>query len=157
MKRIVPLLLGLSLLAVPAVSNATTNEFAQTGRFGLGLGGGALTSGLSGKLFLGEAFAAQAVVGTWWGFGLSINVDAIFEMQSIFSNDAVNLNWNVGAGAGTVLGTSTGLAISALAGLSLQLKEFPIELVGEFRPTFLIGSAWNTLYWGGGGHIRYFF
>lgn len=157
-KRIVPLFLGLALLAAPAVSNATTNEFAQTGRFGLGLGAGALTSGLSGKFFLGEAVALQAVVGTWWGYGLSVNADAVFEMPSFFSNEAININWNLGAGAGTVLGTSAGLTVSGLAGLSLQIKQFPIELVGEFRPTFVFGDHWaNTIYWGAGSHIRYFF
>lgn len=159
MKRFIPFVLGIALLAVPAVSQAATSEFAQAGRFGLGLGGGSLSSGLSGKLYLSDAMALQAVVGTWGWSSLSVGVDGVWEMPSLFSNDVLNINWNLGVGAGGVVGGGfNGLSISALAGLGFQLKNIPIEFVPEFRPTFIVGNEFvRGLYWGGGGHIRYFF
>ena len=159
MKRFIPFVLGIALLAVPAVSQATTSEFAQAGRIGLGLGGGSLTSGLTGKLYLSDAMALQAVLGYWGGAGLSVQADGIWEMPSLFSNDVLNINWNVGVGAATILGGfyGFGLGVSGIAGLNFQLKNIPVEFVGEFRPTFVFGEFWNNFWPGGGGYIRYFF
>lgn len=157
MKRFIPFVLGIALLAVPAVSQATTSEFAQAGRFGLGLGGGSLSNGITGKLYLSDAMALQAVVGYWGLGGLTATVDGIWEMPSLFSNEVLNINWNVGVGAGTILGSNFGLGVAGVAGLNFQLKNLPLEFVGEIRPTYIIGDWWNNFYFGGGGYIRYFF
>lgn len=153
------LVAGLVLMA-PLSGRAETNHFAQGGRFGLGLGGTNLVSGLTGKLFIAPPVALQATVGFWYGYGrysgLDIALDGIVEMPSFYSNGSVNLNWNLGGGATIVVGSPFLGGIQGIAGLGLQIKPVPIEVVLELRPTFLFPQA-GYFYFGGGAAIRYFF
>lgn len=161
-KRLIPLILGAALLATPAVASAETNAFAQSGRFGLGIGSGWYTNGISAKYFFGERMSLQGVVGGYggWGLGwggLGVGADVLFEMPSLVGNQDVNLNWNVGPGVAAGFGSGfASVAVSGVVGLSLQLKSFPVDFTIEARPTFRLGD-WSGFYFGGGGHIRYFF
>lgn len=157
MRRLWPLALALALLAVPGRARATTNMLADGHSMGLGLGGGSFAEGVSGKLFLGQGLAAQAAVGMWFARGLAANADVLLEMPQLWTNGTLALNWNAGLGAGVILGSPSAVAVNGVAGLSLQLKPFPIELTTEFRPTFILADLWGGMYFGGGGAIRYFF
>lgn len=138
-----------------------TTPFAQPGKLGLGLGGSSLVSGLSAKYYLSTDTAIQAELGVWAGYGLLIGLDGIYEMPQLWTNGALSINWNVGAGvtAGTYNYSGYGGAIggvSAIAGLGFQLGAFPLEFVTEIRPTFMLG--WNyPFFFGGGGALRYYF
>lgn len=167
MQRIVPLLLGLSLLAVPAASQAKTNEFAGSGRLGLGLGSIRSVSGLSGKFFLSDSMAVQGVVGTYgglgWGYGLvwggiGVGADLLIEMPSLFDHEALNVNWNLGGGASAGVGSGYQVfGVAGVAGISLQLKPVPLDIVFELRPGVHFNSDAGVFYFGTGGHIRYYF
>src|SRR5690554_5013686 len=122
-------MLGLALFALPTVSNAATNEFAQSGRLGLGFGSGRVTNGVSAKYFLSESMALQGVVGSYggwgaWGWGgLGLSADLLFEMPSLVGNKDINVNWNVGAGASAGIGNNyQTVGVSGVAGISLQIK-----------------------------------
>lgn len=171
MKRIIPLVLGLSLLAVPSASNATTNALAESGRFGLGIGSLRSVSGLSGKFFLSESMAVQGVVGSYWGGGwgwgwgggLGIGADLLWEMPSLFEQNELNINWNVGAGASAGLGSGVQtFGVSGVAGISLQLKPVPLDVAFELRPTIQFANVSGVdsgigFGFGVGGHVRYYF
>jgi hypothetical protein len=158
MRNILKFALIVAFLVSPGVANATTNLLAKDHRIGIGLGGGTFTSGLSGKLFLGERLSAQATAGTWWGYGLAANAEVLVEMPQITQASVLGLNWYVGAGAGAVVGTSLALAVNGVAGLSAQLTKIPLEITAEFRPTFIVADGWGGFMWGGGGGaVRYYF
>ena len=172
--------LSLALLLIPSAAHADgggtlgpaiggeagTSIFAQSGRFGLGFGGSNFASGISGKLFLGSALALQGSVGFGYYYGgLDADLDILIEMPRLYSNQYFAINWNFGAGAMLGLGGfGTGIGIEGIAGLSFQLRPYPIELTIEVRPALAFGD-WGH-YWGGfgggfdifeGGAVRWFF
>lgn len=159
MRLFTKLVLVAALVAAPGLASATTNLLQKDHTLGVGLGGGAFTSGISAKAFLGETVSAQATVGRWWGYGLAANVDGLLEMPQFFNQFGVGINWYIGAGAGVVLANSPALGVNAVIGASAQLEQFPLELTAEFRPTYFIGGeAWNYFSWStGGGALRYYF
>lgn len=165
MRRILPVLVLSLGLVLPALAHAETTPFATTGRLGLGFGGGSMASGLSGKFYLSQALAVQASLGLWAGYGWSVGADAILEMPQIWKNEAVSINWNVGAGAGVGFHSAyysayysangTEISVGGVAGLGIQFSQFPVELTAELRPTLFLGNTGFDF--GSGGAIRYFF
>lgn len=173
MKRSLILLGALVALMVPSLAQAETTPFARRGKFGLGLGTGTLATGLTGKYYFQETFALQGTAGLWYwrGPGVNFNLDAIFEMPKIYSNNTINLNWHLGFGG--ALGfygrrysyaydratyEGIGIGVEGVAGFAMQIKPVPLELVIDVRPTYYFGNYW----WGGawigtGASIRYFF
>ena len=146
-------------LSIPVAASAQSGaSFAHAGKLGLGVGGGVLTNGLSGKFYLSDMLAAQAVLGLWYGFGASASVDVILEMPKIYDIEPFSANWNVGVGGSAVLGSGIIVGAQGVVGVAAQLKQFPVEIVAELRPTLLLGSnVWSGFYFGGGGHVRYYF
>lgn len=164
MRRLVGFVLAGALLSAPMAAAQTTETnrpaLAEAGRFGLGLGGTNLTSGISGKLYLGQRTALQAVAGTWWTWGFSVAADYLWEQPNLVTHEAFTLHWYIGAGPTIALGNADfGLAGQAVGGLSFQLREFPLEITGEIRPTvaFVGHGGFTGFYFGSGGAIRYFF
>lgn len=157
-----------TLLAGLVVAHGQSLEFdrgsaalAESGRFGLGLGGGTLSNGVSGKLYLSDRLAAQALVGWWLGAGFSVGADLIYERAFFQSAD---LTLNLYGGAGPALGVftvetpATLAAVAAVGGAGLHLVNVPVEVAIELRPTVLIGdNFWNGFYFGAGGAVRYYF
>lgn len=164
MKRSLLLAAAASLLLALPASATETSYFARPGRFGLGLGGTNLVSGLTGKFFVAPSFALQATVGYWYGYygeagyypGPTVGLDGIFEMSRLAENDAVSLNWNLGVGATVVLGSPFLGGVEGIVGLGLQIKPVPFEFVLELRPTLLFPGP-HYFFFGGGGAIRFFF
>jgi hypothetical protein len=165
MKRIVVLFSLFAVMSLSSVARAAsttdTNLFAQSGRFGLGLGSGTFATGATAKFYLADKLALQGILGLGygWGFGANINVDVVYEMPKIWGNDVLSINWHIGGGGALALyrGSSTGIGIEAVGGPSLQLAKVPLEFVVDLRPTFYFGSGWNTFYPGAGSSVRYFF
>ena len=167
--------LAAALLALPLAANADTvvvtttpdnygpgMPYAHAGKFGLGLGGSSLSSGLSAKYFVTDKVALQGTLGTWFG-GLSVGADVLWEMPVIVKAAAGALNWNIGGGAGLELfnglyGSATALGVSGVAGLAWQFRVFPVEVTAELRPTYIAGNEfYGGFYFGGGGAVRYYF
>lgn len=152
----------LALLAFPAVAHAGASH-RRSGTTGIGLGAGTSGAGLSAKMFLSDASAAQAVVGPWgvWGSGgLGLSADYLYEMPTIVEGDVAELAWNMGAGAGLGIYSSTalpGVAVSGVAGLEVAFKPAPLDLVVEYRPTLSVVPAVGLSLFGLTAHLRYFF
>lgn len=150
-------------VSLPAVASASNNLLAEKHKFGAGLGGGSGVSGVTGKIFLGDALSAQATVGALYGFGIALNADALLEMKPFFDHAALGMNWYVGAGGDVIsysgfgYGSGLSLGFNAVVGVSAQLKELPVELTIEVRPTFWLNNDYGLAWSNGGGAVRYYF
>lgn len=143
------------------IPNAGAGILAEPGRFGLGLGGSSLASGVTGKIYLSPNLAVQANVGWWFSAGFSAGADILFE-RALWRNDDVSVQGYLGAGPSvgvfSVRNSATVLGASGVAGAGVHVAEVPIEVTLEIRPTIVVGSRfWNGFYFGGGGAVRYYF
>ncbi len=166
---------ALTLLALTPDAHAGVRE---SGKFGLGVGAGTLSRGFSLKYFMSNDLSVQGVVGVYgygysdcWityqgacrrrsrGSAVALGADILSERPDIFSNGAVSLAWNVGAGLGLGIPTSDdlGLSISLIAGFEINIDALPIDIVLEYRPTLFVSpfTAFDYTYFT--GHIRYYF
>ena len=167
------------LLIITLFLLAATGLFANNKRFGIGVGGGTMFSGVSGKMLLSDHTAVQGILGFVGGDGFALGADFIMEIPPyLVKNADVTLAWYVGAGAAVLhysysyyYGSSSNnyswntYGISGVLGLSLMLQRFPLEFTLEWRPTFFIDGNGNDnfsygfsgLYLpGSGGSIRFF-
>lgn len=167
--------LSLGALSVPTFAAdynsgvTAATPLTRHGRFGIGLGGGTLTSGVTGKLYLDDRNAIQAVVGTYGGYfannyGFSVGADYLRVMPDIVRGTFAALNWNVGAGVSTIslsryaYANETILGASGILGLGLELKAVPVEVVVEWRPSIFSGTYLSGVYLGEtGGAVRWYF
>lgn len=160
--RLLPALVGLALLAVPALAHAGADH-RRSGTVGVGLGGGTTGAGLSAKVFLSDASAIQAVAGPWGGWGnggLGLSADYLYEMPTLVEGDAAELAWNVGAGAGVGIFSQTatlGVGVAGVLGLEVAFKPVPLDLVVEYRPTLSVLPGVGLDPIGATAHLRYFF
>jgi hypothetical protein len=155
----------LAVLAVPAMAQETgASKVGTTSKFGVGLGGGTMTSGLSAKYYLTEKSAVQATVGLN-GWGTSADLDYVMEFKPLFNHEAGHLFWGAGAGVGAYMYTAwagatyTEFSVSGIVELGWHFSQFPVEVVTDWRPTFVTGDlGYGGLYLAGsGGAIRYYF
>ena len=154
--------------AVALASTAQASEVGGSKKIGLGLGGGTVNSGLAGKYFLSDKLALQGVVGSYAGWGLGLDVDAVQQFGSLAKGDAGELVWGLGAGVGLftwdagkagIAAGGSSLSLSGVGQLAFRFNAAPIEVTAEWRPGFYLGdSAISGLYLGGtGGAVRWFF
>jgi hypothetical protein len=151
----------LTLLAL--LSPLAQAEAPSSGDFGLGLGGGMISTGISGKVYQGPV-AFQGVVG-WWGLGregadaLGLNLDLLKEQPSFAGGGPLKLGWNYGLGGGAVIvdGGGLGLGASGVAGLEFLIQPIPLDVVLEYRPGLWIVPDVDLDLINFSGHIRYYF
>ncbi len=175
MKRLSILLVLLAPLVAPSSARAVPsqgphpvgepsviggkNPVGKPGQLGVGLAGGWYTGGVTVKTAFTEAFAGAATLGSWWGYGLSLSADALWEQPPLAQNDTASLDWY--AGIGPLLALGDGLAAvgaDAIAGLEARFKPIPLELTLDIRPTVLFGSThFGYFRLAGQGAIRYWF
>lgn len=157
--RTLPALLIAAMAFSPAALAET--DIRAPGSVGVGLGAGTLASGISGKLFISEALAAQALLGIG-GYknnaaGLSGGLDLLVEMPAIADTPDIELGWNLGVGG--ALGVGNGLFVGAagVAGIEAALKPVPLDLTLEYRPVLGVvnGLVFDPFHFG--GHLRYWF
>ena len=142
-------------------SAGVTNIHANK-KFGLGFGGGAYSSGITGKVFLNNTLAVQAFASFGWYWGLEVGADVMYQGKQLWTNGDLGLNWEAGAGAFIAPGFGAAVGVNGVVGLSLQYRPIPVELTADIRPTLSFGSwsAWagySPFYVSGGGAIRYYF
>jgi hypothetical protein len=164
---LVPLTALLCVLSTPALSTpalAFDTVPRQPGKFGLGLGGGTRTSGLSGKYTFTKEFSLQGLVGTdsrraYGGDGtLAMALSALVEMPALHEDDDIEVAWCVGAGPFMAVGDQFWLGAHAVIGLELNLRVIPLEFTIEYRPSFEIVGPDNGLELVDfGGHLRWWF
>jgi hypothetical protein len=154
LKVLTTVLAGLAL-----ASPALADDIGTSKKFGVGVGGGTLLSSVSGKMYLKEDVAVQAILGLGWGS--SIGIDAVKEF-SIAENERVRTFWGVGAGASSwvVIGSgyAPSLAATGIIEVGAHVKEVPLEFVVDLRPTVFVNAPVGYSGLGGlGGAVRYYF
>jgi hypothetical protein len=159
----------LSLLVFPLVftPSARAGEVAfvdpigRDRRIGVGVGGGTMSAGITGKYYLNAHSAVQGFV-SGAGYGASIGADYVYE-KPIESYAPGRLFWGVGAGAGTWFYRYQGiqdnlLAVSGIGQVGWHFREVPLEFIIDARPTFFTGDyTMSGLTVGTGGAARFFF
>ena len=164
------LLLALTLLSPDALAVHGPGPFREPRRFGLGLGAGTSTAGLSAKYFFSERLALQGVIGAGYGAGYSsgpggdwddgaaLGADLLFEMPAFFQDEGIELAWALGPGAAVWIGDDwAALAVSGALGFECNITAAPIDLIVEYRPRLLLAPDVDTDFVNFTGHIRYYF
>ncbi len=152
---------SLALLPMLLSQPAVASDIGTSRKLGAGVGGGTLSSGLTGKMYLQDGLAAQGFVGAG-GFALGLGADVVKEF-AIESFPEADVFWGAGVGVGTFgygyVGGGGVFAVSGVAEVGIHLNQLPVEVVLDVRPTFLTGNyVWSGLYLGGGGGaVRYYF
>ncbi len=131
----------------------------RSSSFGIGLGSGTVTNGLSGKFFMGKNALQVTLGGNDFKFGaLHVGADYLWEMPALANGSVVEVAWNAGLGAGVVIGgDDLFVAVSGVLGLEFNFKPLPIDLVLEYRPSLSVIPKVGFGYDGFTGHIRWYF
>lgn len=156
------------LLSMPLTAHAV--ELAKPLRgahhWGVGFGGGLGPSGISGKYMFTKATSLQAVIGAyghyhpdWYSDAetLGVDVDFLFEMPAIASNDVVEVGWELGLGGWTGIGNDFWLGANGVAGIQFNFQPVPIDLTLEYKPGFLVVPDIYVEPVNFGGHLRIWF
>lgn len=156
-------LAAILLMSTPA---AADKPIHAAGRFGLGVGGGTISNGLSGKYYMTGATALQFNVGTFGGGegrykdmgGFAVSADFLLERGPLTTTEFFSLDWSFGLGAGVgVRNDNTGIAAAGVLGLELNFTVIPIDLVLEYRPTLAIQPDVDLDLVDFSGHLRFYF
>ena len=156
----------ISLIAALTVVTASETAHAdKPGTFGIGIGGGTISTGLSLKYYTGSSFALQGNVGLlgsgrdrFAGQGIAVSVDGLLEQSSLYRNQYFSLDWNFGLGGGVgVLSDTLILAAAGVIGLEFNFIPIPIDFVVEYRPTLQILNDVNLDPIDFSGHVRFYF
>ncbi|MCC6623261.1 MAG: hypothetical protein IT385_18525 [Deltaproteobacteria bacterium] len=152
-------LVGALALVTLIGSSVAAEPIRTPGRFGLGIGSGTLSNGLSAKYFMSKQDALQFHLGEFGGGGfehrwrrfddgIGLGVDYLFEMPDIArAGRAFDLAWNVGGGIGLGFDDDDrddrddwdfGLAVAFVLGLEFNFIPIPIDIVIEWRPGVLL-------------------
>lgn len=159
----------LGLVMSPTVL-ADPEPVRQPGNFGLGLGGGTSTAGISMKYFMSSSMAVQGVVGAGygnsgrgngpgdWDGGFGAGADLLFEMPAFHESQDLELAWNAGPGVGLwIMDDWAALAVSGVLGFEFNVSALPIDIVLEYRPRLRVVPDVDFDFVNFSGHIRYIF
>lgn len=149
-----------TLLLMLAMSSPAAAADKVRGNIGIGVGRGTGVWGLSGKLYMGESTAVQAVVGGHSNY-LGLSADLLLEMPALADLGALEIAWSLGAGAGVGLSDSNlNLGVAGVAGLEFNfsiIPSLPFDLVLEWRPNLFIISDFDLHLVDFSGHLRVYF
>ncbi|MBO84616.1 MAG: hypothetical protein CL927_04605 [Deltaproteobacteria bacterium] len=149
-------LVGLGL-AAPQGAMAQ-EQVREAGNIGVGVGGNILGVGVSGKYFINEANAVQALVGMGSGGGtLLVSADYLYNFDPFIKQEEISVGWYAGFGGGLILGSSV-LGVAGVVGSDFDLDELPLDIFFEYRPTLFVspaGAAFRADSFAAG--LRYYF
>jgi hypothetical protein len=149
-------------------SSSAGTAIGSSKKIGVGLGGGTLVNGVSGKFYLSESSAIKALAGlTFNGFGGEVHY-MIKELQlSKFGFGRLDLGLGVGAAFRTFnysWGNYMTVGPNANIGFQLKFNQVPLEITASWRPGYyfaLSSFSGRTVgglgLGGGGGAIRWYF
>lgn len=159
-----PGLAGLLAAALPASALAGS---PQGKTWGLGIGGGTWTNGVSIKHMNGDATALQGVIGVWGpgrgGDGIAASGSFLFEQPTFASAEPLELAWNYGLGADLAIWDDDkgngGVAVGGhgVLGLEVLFVPVPLDLVVEYRPGLLLVPGVGLDLVNFSGHLRFWF
>jgi hypothetical protein len=141
--------------AVALAATAQASEVGGSKKLGLGLSGGNVASGLSGKLFLTESVAVQGIVGGYVSERtFALEADIVQQLGVLARPAAGELVWGVGATAGL----ANALNLGGIGQLAFRFNAVPVELAAEWRPgVFLGGKDGGVHLFSAGSAVRWFF
>lgn len=172
---ILPLTFALLCWSTQAFAGA---PIRQAGNFGIGVGGGTGTVGLSMKYFTSASNAFQFTVGFRNGSRrcdyyydnrrncrdrfdndhIGLSADYLFELNQFITTDVINIGPSLGAGLGIgIWDEGIDAAISGVAGIEFMLNPIPIDFVIEWRPTFYVIPSTDLDLVDFTGHVRFYF
>lgn len=155
------------MLLFPATAVAGS-PIQQGSNFGIGVGGGTNTSGLSAKYFIGSDFSLQAIVGPWNPLDLDLldggnhttngqfgfEFATLLESQPFVNGSAVDLAFNYGLGVSVVPSGGPELSLIPIGGFEINVEAVPIDLVLEYRPPIWVYPDFKYDFVGFGAHLR---
>ena len=168
-------LVALAALLVAAAprAQAATARIPDSDKFGLGVGIGALSYGLSGKYYISPDQAIQANLGTYvtgdrgrFGNFLALGADYLFEFDTGIEESDISLSWYLGPGLGAAFSGEGywGVDANLCVGAAFLFHELPLDFALEYRPGLRLQSP--GLFGAGrlvytftslGLHLRYYF
>ncbi len=162
---IISVVIGVLLSVVTEA--AAASQVRRPGNVGIGLGVG-YASGISAKYMMSQETAIQGTVGTFGAFdddadGIAIGGDFLLEMPAFVTHEAIELAWNIGAGAGLAIFDDDGgdddfaFSVQGVLGLEVNLVPIPLDVVIEFRPELRILEDPDFDIIDFGAHVRYYF
>ncbi len=154
------LFVGISLAACMALpQEGLAQRVHETGRFGIGLGGGPVGAGITGKWFLNEHNALQGLVGIRDdGRALLLSPDYLYTFDPIHQDEDITFGWYGGFGGALSLGsTDFTLGASAILGLDFCIDVAPIDIYAELRPMLVLAPIANLNFASFAGGVRYYF
>ncbi|TNE86265.1 MAG: hypothetical protein EP330_21220 [Deltaproteobacteria bacterium] len=150
------------LFALASSTAAAGEPIRSSGNFGLGIGSGTHSSGLSMKYYAADNHAFQGVVG-WWGLGrgadndgIGASFDYLIEGPALAHGDGLEIGWNIGPGVNTVITDNKGaaLGVNGVLGLEFNIDPVPLDVVLEYRPGLRVVPDLEADFVGFGAHIR---
>jgi hypothetical protein len=163
-------LISTLLLCFPASSAVEAASPAQViqgaGHWGVGLGGGTATSGLSGKLFVSDHSALQLVIGSagynhhkdFGDSALGLDLDWLHEGAPLFHEDLVlDVGWAIGFGGWAWVGEPFWLGGNGVLSLQFEFIPVPVDFVLEYRPAVRVWDDFAVEFGNFGGHVRFYF
>jgi hypothetical protein len=138
-----------------------TTAIGTSKKFGIGVGGGSFTYGLSPKLFISDVDAVQGSIGMT-GYGLNVGADYLRQFGTLWSGPAGRLWYGAGAGAELLMYNYAGfsdveIGVAGVGEVGWHFRNMPLEVTGSLRPTFYIGNYFGGFYFAGGGAVRWYF
>ncbi len=154
--------LFVALFVAAAVTPAHAVEIGTDRKLGVGVGAGNFSNSFTAKWWLGRRAAVQAFAGLS-AWGISINADYVVNMGTFLNRPFGKLFWGIGGGVGAVKYALSGNAASLITmcgvgQVGFHFKRFPLELIADFRPTYIVGDFIGGFRPGyGGAAARWYF
>jgi len=156
------LIIFLSVFFATSAQGARKGTIGTKDMIGLGLGGGTMVNGVTGKIFLSRSDSIQAIagIGKW---GVSFGGGYVRQMGTLWKGPAGRCFWSVGLDASVLLydekpSTFHLLSLSGVLELGWHTRKVPLEIVLDYRPSFFIGERQQGLKFNvAGAAMRWFF
>mgnify|MGYP000447850819 FL=1 len=157
-ERLLPCMV-VAALAVSLPSAAQAGRVHETGKIGVGIGGGPVGGGITGKWFMNEHNALQGLVGIRdEGRALLLSPDYLYTFDPIFQDEDVTFGWYGGFGGALSLGsTDFTLGASAILGVDFCIDVVPLDIYAELRPMLILAPLPEMEFMSFAGGVRYYF
>ncbi len=144
-------------------SAALAGSPTKAGSFGLGLGSGTWTNGLSMRYNSTRTTAVQGNVGSYGVYGMTetlgfaASADYIGHRQKIKRTGPMTICWNIGVGVGLgAFSNVTHVRAAGVLGMEFNFNKFPLDIVLELRPSAAILPRFSMHLMHLTGHMRYY-
>lgn len=151
----------LALLLTLSQPAAADTPIRFPGNVGLGVALGVWQNGASVKYFINDRNALEGTLGLY-GLGhgytwLGLSGDYLVEVDSVYDDRLFEVAPCFGGGFQFATGGGDGaFGVHGTAGIELNLEDFPLDVVLEYRPGFYVMPATQVDLFNLGLHVRYY-